>query len=88
MKRLRYLPCFAVSTAMLFLLGCSDPVKAVQSDEMSASYDQAYWVKLFGDKPALYNQAVSYCQYNTTKPNCAAAINVWFQKGYAPVSQS
>ena len=85
MKRLQYL---AVSIAALFLLGCSDPVKAVQSDEMSASYDTAYWMQLFSDKPELYNQAVSYCQYNTTKPNCAAAINVWFQKGYAPVSQS
>lgn len=82
MKRLQG---WAISGIMIFLVGCSDPIKTVQSDEVSPSYDQAYWTQLFINKPQVYNQAVSYCQYNTTKPNCTAAINVWFQKGYAPV---
>ena len=83
--KIKFLKKLGFFGAVLLLAGCSDPIKTVQSDQMSASYDQAYWTELSSGNPQIYNQAVSYCQHNTTKPNCSAVIDVWFKIGYVPV---
>ncbi len=77
-----------IAVTALGLTGCANPIKTVQSDNLNTSYDQPYWTELASDNPQTYNEAIDYCQHNTTKPNCGPVINTWFKLGYMKVSNS
>ncbi|MFN7097523.1 MAG: hypothetical protein ACK4PR_08195 [Gammaproteobacteria bacterium] len=64
-----------LAISIVLLAGCSQsPLSKLKSDREYPFMDNAYWMNQEHENPTEWQQAVTYCRANHTKPNCSPVL--------------